>query len=109
MHGTRWLSLIGLPLVSVRLSAGTRDVAAAAGVLFDGVADSGLQHRGQVELSRGVLAAMRRPLMGGQAFTWDRKAPGSSALLAASLALWGVDAAGVQDPRPPRPSRSYAF
>lgn len=89
--------------------AGTRDVAAAAGVLFDGVTDGDLRHRGQVELSRGVLGAKRRALMGGQAFTWERKAPGSSVLLAASLALWAVDAAGVEDPRPPRPSRAYAF
>lgn len=79
--------------------ASTRDIAAAAGGLYDGIADGSIRHRGQVELSRGVLGARRRPLVGGQAFGWDRKAPGSSALLAASLAAWGVDAADVQRPR----------
>lgn len=86
--------------------AGTRDIAAAAGVLFDGVADRHLHHRGQVELSRGVLGAVRRPMLGGQAFGWDRKAPGSSVLIAASLAVWGVDALDVQRPRRPKPGEA---
>jgi hypothetical protein len=50
-------------------------------------------------LSRGVLGAKQRPLFGGQAFGWDRKAPGSSALIAASLALRGVHAEKPQRPR----------
>lgn len=79
---------------------GHRDVAIAAGAFVDAVVDQHLRHRGQVELSRGVLGAKQRPLLGGQAFGWDRKAPGSSALIAASLALWGVDAE-----RPLRPRR----
>ncbi|MGQ9407987.1 hypothetical protein [Mycolicibacterium gilvum] len=77
---------------------GHRDVAIAAGLFVDGVADGAMAHRGQVELSRGVLSAKQRPMMGGQAFGWDRKAPGSSALIAASLALWGVSCV-----RPARP------
>jgi hypothetical protein len=40
-----------------------------------------------------------RPVL-GRAFGWDRKAPSSSALLAVSLALWGVDCE-----RPARPRR----
>ncbi|HUG50570.1 MAG TPA: hypothetical protein VLZ78_06190 [Terrimesophilobacter sp.] len=82
---------------------GHRDVAVAAGSLWDAVADRRLRHRGQVELSRAVLGAKQRPMMGGQAFGWDRKAPGSSVLIAASLALWGVDA-----DRPRRPVGSWA-
>ncbi|WP_234713897.1 phage terminase family protein [Mycolicibacterium chlorophenolicum] len=78
---------------------GHRDVAIAAGQFVDAVADDELKHRGQVELSRGVLAAKQRPMLGGQAFGWDRKAPGSSALIAASLALWGVGCV--------RPARPY--
>jgi hypothetical protein len=39
-------------------------------------------------------------MLGGQAFGWDRKAPGSSVLVAVSLALWGVDC-----DRPARPRR----
>ncbi|OBK82481.1 hypothetical protein A5649_09105 [Mycolicibacter heraklionensis] len=61
--------------------------------------DGALAHQGQVELSRGVLSAKQRPMLGGQAFGWDRKAPGSSVLVAASLALWGVSCF--------RPARPY--
>lgn len=78
---------------------GHRDVAIAAGQFVDAVADGALAHRGQVELSRGVLGARQRPMLGGQAFGWDRKAPGSSALIAVSLALWGVTCV--------RPARPY--
>lgn len=84
----------------VRLTtAATRDVANAAGALVDAVADARLRHPGQVELSRGVAEARARPMLGGQGMAWDRKAPGSSALIAASLALWGV---GTQRPRRPQ-------
>jgi phage terminase large subunit-like protein len=86
--------------------AGSRDVAAAAGLMFDAVSDRLVRHRGQVELSRGVLGAKQRPMIGGQAFGWERKAPGSSALLAASLAVWGVDAANILRPRRRRPGES---
>jgi hypothetical protein len=78
---------------------GHREVAVAAGLFSDAVTDGTLQHRGQVELSRGVLSAKQRPMLGGQAFGWDRKAPGSSVLVAVSLALWGVDCV--------RPARPY--
>jgi hypothetical protein len=61
---------------------GHRDVAVAAGLLWDAVTDGTLAHRGQVELTRGVLSAKQRPMLGGQAFGWDRKAPGSSVLVA---------------------------
>jgi hypothetical protein len=57
-------------------------------------------HRGQLELTRAVLSAQQRPMLGGAAFGWDRKAPGSSVLVAASLAVWGVSCV-----RPARPRR----
>ncbi len=79
---------------------GHREVAVAAGLFWDAVTDGTLAHRGQVELTRAVLSAKQRPMLGGQAFGWDRKAPGSSVLVAASLALWGVDC-----DRPARPRR----
>lgn len=86
--------------VGVRATvAGTRDVTAAAGGLVDLVADRQVRHTGQVELTRGVLAAVQRPMLGGQGFAWERRAPGSSVLLAASLALWGVDASTVHRPK----------
>lgn len=78
-----------------------RDVANAAGLLWDAVTEGTLAHRGQVELSKAVLGAKQRPMLGGQAFGWDRRAPGSSVLIAASLALWGVECE-----RPARPRRS---
>ena len=56
-----------------------------------------------MELTRGALGAKVRPMVGGQGFGWDRKAPGSSALIAASLALWGVEAPKPLRPRVSRP------
>lgn len=85
--------------------AGARDVAAAAGTMFDAVADAQLRHRGQVELTRGVLGAKQRPMVGSQGFGWERKAPGSSVLIAASLALWGVDAEKPARPRRAKPGQ----
>ena len=78
---------------------GHRDVAVAAGLLWDAITEQRIRHRGQVELSRGVLSARQRPL--GQAFAWDRKAAGSSVLIAASLAVFGVTVE-----RPLRPRRT---
>ncbi len=82
---------------------GVREMAAACGGLFDAVLDGTVRHLGQVEMNRGVLGARQRPLLGGQGFGWDRSAPGSSTLIAASLALWGVDADSVLRPRRARP------
>lgn len=84
----------------VRLTTiGARDVAMAAGAVWDAVTEHKLRHRGQVELSAGVLGARQRPMLAGQGFGWDRKAPGSSTLIAASAALWGVEAEKVKRPR----------
>lgn len=80
-------------------TVGYREVATAAGLFVDAVSDRRIRHRGQVELTRGVLGAKRRPMLSGAAFGWDRHAPGSSALIAASLALYGVEAE-----RPARPN-----
>lgn len=82
---------------------GHREVAVACGMFWDGVAESTMVHRGQLELTKGVLSAKQRPMLAGQAFGWDRKAPGSSVLIAATLALWGVGC-----DKPTRPRRSTA-
>lgn len=84
----------------------TRDVTTAAGGVVDAVADGAVRHRGQTELTRGVLGAQQRPMLGGAAFGWDRKGPGSTVLIAASLALWGVDAKVVGRPRVRLPGES---
>ena len=78
---------------------GHREVAVAAGLFWDAVTEGTLVHRGQVELTRGVLSAKQRPMLGGQAFGWDRKAAGSSVLVAASLAVWGVTCDKPDRPR----------
>lgn len=88
--------------VSIRPHAiGHRDVAVAAGLFLDAVSESTLRHRGQLELSKGVLNAKQRPI--GQSFGWDRKAAGSTVLIAASLAVFGVT---VERPKRPRRSTS---
>ena len=86
--------------------ATSRDVPAAAGGLFEAVTSGTVRHRGQTELTRAVLGARQRPMMGGHVFGWDRKAPGSSVLLAASLALWGVEAQTVERPLRALPGKS---
>lgn len=97
-------ALVDLDWVAAKIRptmVGHRDVANAAGLLWDAVTDGALAHRGQVELSKAVLGAKQRPMLGGQAFGWDRKGAGSSVLVAVSLAVWGVDCE-----RPKRPTRS---
>ena len=81
--------------------AGHRDVAVAAGLFYDAVTEGSLRHRGQVEMTKAVFGAKQRPMLSGQAFGWDRKGAGSSVLVAATLALWGV----VGCDRPQRPRR----
>ena len=81
----------------------TREMAAACGGLFDSVTGGTVRHSGQVELTRGILGATQRPMVGGQGFGWERKAPGSSTLIAASLAVWGVDSTTVKRPRRRKP------
>lgn len=83
-----------------------RDLAAACGATYDAVTGGTIRHRGQVELTRGFLGAKQRPLVGGQGFGWDRAAPGSSAMIAASLAVFGVDATTVLRPRRRKPGES---
>lgn len=75
-----------------------RGAAQAAGQLYDTVTAASVRHRGQVELSRGVLGARQRPMLNGAQWAWDRKAPGSSVLIAASLALYGVTAERAKRP-----------
>lgn len=82
---------------------GVREMAAACGGLFDAVTGGTVRHSGQVELTRGILGATQRPMVGGQGFGWERKAAGSSTLIAASLAVWGVDSTTVQRPRRRKP------
>jgi phage terminase large subunit-like protein len=69
-----------------------RDVAGAAGALFDATRPEtlGVRHLGQLPLTRAVAGAVQRPL--ADAWTWNRR--GStvviSPLVACSLASWGL-------------------
>jgi hypothetical protein len=89
-----WKAVMVRPTVT-----GHRDMAVAAGLFWDAVTEGTLRHRGQVELTRAVLSAKQRPMLGGQAFGWDRKALSSSVLIAASLAVWGVTCERPERPR----------
>lgn len=71
------------------------EVAGAAAALFDGIESQNLVHHGQKELATGIVNATPRPLRGG--FAWDRKAGGSSSLIAASLAVYGVECLSAAD------------
>jgi phage terminase large subunit-like protein len=85
----------------------TREVAAAAGAFFDGIAgrpsldpETGrmgedprvIRHRGQPELTAAVAGAVKRPL--STAFAWDQLAAtvDISPLIGVSNALWGFRA-----------------
>lgn len=87
---------------------GVREMAAACGALFDAVTGGQVRHPGQVELTRGVLGAKQRPMVGGQGFGWERKPAGSSTLIAGSLAVWGVDSTTVLRPRRRKPGEGDA-
>ncbi len=78
---------------------GTAGVTAAAAGFCDAVTDATLRHRGQPALQNALRAAARRPV--GDAWAFSRKGSTGdvSALVAASLALWGATAlepAGLQ-------------
>ena len=77
-----------------------RDLATATGEVHDAVHNDRLRHRGQPELDEAVAAARTRPL--GDAFAWDRQgATPITALVAATLAVWGVVHRGSLAPPPP--------
>lgn len=63
------------------------DVAVAHGEFLDAVADGGLEHLGQKELTDAVRAGQQRPLSGAKA--WDpRVQVDQGPLVAATLAAW---------------------
>lgn len=66
-----------------------REYAAACGQFYDAAVQGKLHHLDQTELTLALGAARRRS--SGDQFMWDRKAPADdiSALVAATLALWG--------------------
>lgn len=82
-----------LPKLSMEVCTVTaREHAQACGLMFDMVAQSGLRHLGSTELTVAIDGAVKRPL-GDEAWAWSRKnsAIDISPLVAATLALWGLE------------------
>lgn len=81
----------------------SREVAQAAGALYDAVMDAqDLRHLDQDVLNAAVAGAQRRPL--GEAWTWGRRgtAVDISPLVAVTLAAWGYQTRGTEpEPGPP--------
>lgn len=65
---------------------GTREVTAAAGAFYDLVVAGAVAHVPDPELDASIAAARRRRSAG--AWLYDRRAPGSGPLIAATLAAW---------------------
>lgn len=86
---------------------GEKEMATACGQLFDGVMEGWVLHIGQPQLTNALMQARKRPLMGGQAFGWNRANDTAdiTPLVGASLALWGVLAQKVRTPLKPKSSR----
>lgn len=83
------------------LTTGVRDMAAACQLLFTGVHESQLRHVGQPQLDAALNSAGKRLVMNGDGWAWSRRSSSSdiTALVAATLALWGaqqIEAAPVR-------------
>lgn len=75
-----------------------RDMANACGQLYDGVMEQWLRHTNQPQVAYALSVARKRSL--GDAWAWNRKNAGAdiTSLVAATLALWGAQSAGVKKP-----------
>jgi hypothetical protein len=74
----------------------TTQLVLAAGSFLDAVDAGTLSHSSQQTLNDGAVSAVKRDLAGGFAFD---KAPGCTALIAASLAAWGLITATTAEPK----------
>jgi phage terminase large subunit-like protein len=75
----------------------SRDMTAACGRFYDSAMTGQLRHIDQPTLNLALAAARRRAVGTGGAWAWHRLNTESdiTPLVAASLALWGVSAAGI--------------
>ena len=89
------LQEFGLPLIETT----TREVAQACGMLFDGVEQGTVCHRGSEPLTHSVSGAVKRSL--AQAWALDRRKAltDPSPLLAVTLSYWGLRAHGALSER----------
>jgi hypothetical protein len=76
----------------------TRDMTAACGQFYDSAMTGQLRHIDQPVLNLALAAARRRAVGTGGAWAWHRLNTESdiTPLVSASLALWGVSAAGIK-------------
>lgn len=74
------------------ITTGVREMAAACQQLFAGVHEQSLRHIGQPQLSAALGGAGKRAVMNGDGWAWSRRSSTSdiTALVAATLALWGA-------------------
>lgn len=75
-----------------------REMAQACGSFFDGAVEGWLHHIDQPQLNVALGAARKRTL--GDAWAWNRKNATSdiTALVSATLALWGAQSSSVKKP-----------
>ncbi len=79
---------------------GAREMANACGQFYDGVMEKWLHHTDQPQVNVALSVARKRPMLGGQAWGWNRKSAESNItpLVAETLALWGAMSSDVKRP-----------
>lgn len=77
-----------------------RDMAAACGHFYDGIYEGWLFHTGQPEVDFAIGQLRKRPLLGGEAFAWNRRSVNSdiTPVVAMTLALFGSMNSKVRRP-----------
>lgn len=79
---------------------GEREMATACGLFYDGTVEGWLYHTAQPEVAYAISQVRKRPLLGGEAFGWNRKNTASdiTPVVAMTLALWGSMNSKVKKP-----------
>lgn len=85
-----------------------RDVANACAQFYDAVMQTGVRHTAQPQVNVALSVARKRPMLGGQAWGWNRKNADSdiTPVVAETLALWGAQSSSVKKPGRGRGSSS---
>lgn len=86
---------------------GADEMATACAALFEAVMEGTFRHTGQPQLDAALAVASKRSL--GDRWAWNRKTASSdiTPLVAATLALWGVQANKIKRPGAGMPRRIY--
>ncbi len=91
-------------------TTGARDMANACGQLYDGVMEGWLRHTDQPQVNVALSVARKRPMLGGQAWGWNRVNAASdiTPIVSQTLALWGAQSTTVKRPGSRRTSARKA-